>query len=270
LTSIFVPWDPVKLAKTARWDELAPRKDKNGKVLFEKATLANGKETYYGIYLPYNFDANRTVKYPLLVLFHGGGGYEGTWLNTGMVPILDNMIAEGRMEPAIVVTPCGSDFLDPDPTHTWDRPTLMSYVVDYILPRMAQNYNASTDPSRRALAGLSQGGAATMRGYFNNTEAFGYFVCMSGPMKINVGADFNKPALKNVKLLITMGLYDHVITRAIYVPSVGAVETSTYDYIWGLGQAGVPFKVHMNQPYGHDQTLWRENLVYALDTFLWK
>jgi enterochelin esterase-like enzyme len=268
LTSVFVPWDPVKQAKSARVDEQAPRPGQNGRVSFEKAVLSGGKETYYGIYLPYNFDVNRAEKYPLLVLFHGGGGYEASWLNNGLVNILDNMIAEGRMEPAIVVTPCGSDF--PDPRYSWDRPALMDYVVGYILPRMAQNYNASSDPARRALAGLSQGGAAIMRGYFNNTESFGYYFCMSAPMRGNVEADFTKPALKNVKLLITMGLYDHVITRAFYNAQVGAQETSTYDYIWGLGQAGVPFKVMMSLPYGHQWTLWRENMVYAIDTFLWK
>jgi hypothetical protein len=267
-SSVFVPWDPVKQAKSVRVDEQAPRLGQNGKVLFEKAVLNGGKETYYGIYLPYNFDSKRAEKYPLLVLFHGGGGYEASWFNNGLVNILDNMIADGRMEPAIVVTPCGSDF--PDPTYMWDRPAIMDYVVGYLLPYMVQNYNASSDSARRALAGLSMGGAAIMRGYFNNTESFDYYVCMSAPMMKNVEPDFTKPALKNVNLLFTFGLYDFVATAAFYNETLAARESSTFDYVYGLGQAGVPFKIKMHLPYGHQWTLWREIASYAFENFLWK
>jgi enterochelin esterase-like enzyme len=146
----------------------------------------------------------------------------------------------------------------------------MDYVVDYLLPHMAQNYNASSDPARRGLAGLSQGGATIMRGYFNNTESFNYYICMSAPMIKNVEPDFTKPALKNVNLFFTLGLYDHVATRANYNARVAASESSTFDYIYGLGQAEVPFKIKMDLHYGHQWTLWREIAVYAFDNFLWK
>ena len=90
--------------------EEMPRDTENGTVSFETATTEDGIATSYGVYLPNGYDADREEAYPLLVLFHGGGGYDGSWFSNGLANILDNMIAEGRMEPTIVVTPNGSDF----------------------------------------------------------------------------------------------------------------------------------------------------------------
>lgn len=96
------------------------------------------------------------------------------------------------------------------------------------LPHMTEEYNASDDPSRRALAGLSQGGACIMYGYFNCTEAFDYYISMSAPMRGNVYPDFEKEELKDVNLFIGFGLYDHVATRAFYNEAIAANESSTY------------------------------------------
>jgi enterochelin esterase-like enzyme len=249
-------------------EEQAPHSSENGQVFFENTVSPGGIKTSYGVYLPYNFDVNRAEPYPILVLYHGGGGFEGSWLNNGLANIMDNMIAEGRMEPTVVVTPNGSDF--PDPTYSWDRPAILDYVVNGILPHMQETYHVSADASRHALAGLSQGGATIMHGYFNYTEAFDYYICMSAPMRGNVNPNFEKAALKDVNLFIGFGLYDHVVTRAFYNERVGAAESSTFDYVYGLATAGVPFTVKMDLHYGHQWSLWRELAVYAFDHFLWK
>ncbi len=268
LTSIYVPYDEEKQANTTCVEEEAPRDGENGTVLFEDVVLEDGTETSYGIYLPYEFDADREEAYPILVLFHGGGGFDGSWFNNGLVNILDNMIAEGRVEPMIVVTPNGSDF--PDEEYSWDRPAILDYVVNTILPHMTEEYNASDDSSRRALAGLSQGGACIMYGYFNCTEVFDYYISMSAPMRGNVYPDYEKEELNDVNLLMTFGLYDHVATRAFYNESTAANESSTYDYVWGLGEAGVEYMIKQDWPYGHQWTMWRQVAVFAMDNFLWQ
>jgi len=109
-----------------------------------------------------------------------------------------------------------------------------------------------------------------MRGYFNNTEVFDYYVCMSAPMLKNVAPQFTKSGLEKVKLLFTFGLYDFVCTKAFYDKDTAAKESSAYDYVYGLGRAGVPFKIKTDWPYGHQWALWRETAVYAFDNFLWK
>ncbi len=268
LTSVYVPYDEEKQANTTCVEEQAPRDGENGEVFFEDVTLESGIETSYGVYLPYGYDENQ--EYPILVLFHGGGGYDGSWFNNGLANILDNMIAEGRLEPTIVVTPNGEDFPAEDADLRWDRDAITDFVVNDLLPHMAEEYNASTDPSRRAIGGLSQGGAAIMNAYFNATEEFGYYIDMSSPMKENVHADFTKEELNDVKLFIGYGLYDFVQTQVYFNEEKAAVEGSIYEYIYGLADAGVDFMVKNDLKYGHQWSLWRELVVYAFDNFLWQ
>ncbi|MDO4549014.1 MAG: alpha/beta hydrolase-fold protein [Clostridia bacterium] len=270
LTSVYVPWDEVRQAKTVRVDEEAPREDQKGTVFFETVTLESGLSTSYGVYLPYGFDVNRAEPYKILVLYHGGGGFEGSWFNNGMINIMDNMIAEGRVEPMVVVTPCGEDFRSTTNTQIWERYECLDYVVNTILPHMVEQYNVSTEQADRAISGLSQGGATIMHGYFNWTDEFKYYICMSAPMRAGVDPDFTKPELKDVNLFFGIGLYDHVITRAFYNENVAANESSMYDYLYGLDDAGVGFRVNINLPYGHDWVLWRKLLVEGLEEFLWK
>ncbi|MDO4549437.1 MAG: alpha/beta hydrolase-fold protein, partial [Clostridia bacterium] len=262
LTSVYVPYDSVKQSKSTCVVEQAPRPDENGTVLFESIVTNDAIDTGFGVYLPYNFDEDREQPYPLLVIYHGGGGFCGSWLNNGLDHILDNMIAEGRMEPVVVVTPDANNF---------SRPQIAEYLENTLLPYISETYNASADPSHRALAGLSQGGSSTMYVYFNNTELFDSYIAMSPPMHVHItNPDFEKPELMNKNLFIGFGLYDHVATRAFYNEAIAANESSAYDYVWGLGQAGVPFKIKNDLHYGHQWNLWRELAVYTFDNFLWK
>lgn len=270
LTSVYVPYDEVKQANTTCVEEQAPRDSENGTVFFENVTLDSGISTSYGVYLPYEFDKNREDPYPILVLFHGGGGYDGSWFNNGLANILDNMIAEGRLEPTIVVTPNGESFPAENPDLRWDRDAISNYVIDYLLPHMSEEYNASTEPAHRAIGGLSQGGAAIMNAYFNHTDEFDYYIDMSSPMKENVHADFTKEELNDVNLFIGYGMYDFVTTQVYFNEEKAAVEGSIYEYIYGLSEANVNFMVKNDLPYGHQWSLWRELAVYAFDNFLWK
>jgi hypothetical protein len=86
----------------------------------------------------------------------------------------------------------------------------------------------------------------------------------------NTDIDYAKPALKNVKAFFSVGIYDYIATRPFFQPSVAAVQFGFYDYVYGLGGAGVPIKIKMDLPYGHQWSQWREVAVYAFDTFLWK
>lgn len=282
LTSVYVPYDEVKQAKTVARPEEAPRATENGKVLFESAKSAGGIETSYGVYLPYGYDVTRAEPYPILVLFHGGGGYDGSWFNNGLVNILDNMIAEGRMEPTIVVTPCGSDF--PNDTFRWDRPAILDFVVNTILPHMSETYNAAEDPAHRAFAGLSMGGATVGYGLFHYTDTFDYFALFSAPFLGDIQPDYTLPQLKDKHIFIGYGDYDFVVTRSLYHLEADKEgekagqktvlmgkdnEGSTLEYLIGLTNAGVPVKIS-HLPYGHQWSLWRQFAVNTFENILWK
>lgn len=277
LTAVYVPYDEVKQAKTIERAEEAPRDGENGSVVFVDTTTDAGVETSYGVYLPYGYDENREEAYPILVLFHGGGGYDGSWLTNGLVNILDNMIAEGRLEPTIVVTPNGSDF--PNDAYMWDRPAILDFVVNSILPNMAENFNASTDPARRAFAGLSMGGATTAYALFHNTDDFDNFIIFSAPFLGDIQPDYTLPQLQDKNIFFGYGDYDFVVPRSMYhleanedgeiTPLLNNREGSIFEYIVELNNAGVEFET-LNYPYGHDWVLWRKLIVNVFDDFLWK
>lgn len=269
LSSIYVPYDSNKQILSENRKEEAPRKDKNGKVSFVRLFNEDSINIDFGVYLPYNFRINRTEPYPVLILMHGGGGTEASWFNNGLVNILDNMIAEGRLKPTVVITPNGSD------AH-WNRPEILRRVIKKIIPYAETNYNISHDISKRAFGGLSMGGATTMYAFFHCAEQFLYYLDMSSPLTEDVIPDYTNPLLKERKLCITMGQYDFVkraqdlIGKGMLPGQNRKKEKSIYNYIYGLKDAGIPFKTSIELPYGHTWSLWRANIVYMLDNILWK
>jgi enterochelin esterase-like enzyme len=272
LTSVYVPWHPVKQAKTVKVLEEAPRDGQNGSVSFASVKDRENSDIPFGIYRPYGFDQARAEKYPVLILYHGGGGYEASWFNNGLVNILDNMIADGRLEPTVVVTPLAT------PTFDWNRDRIVDTVVNKILPYMAQNYNVSTDPNHRGFAGLSMGGATTMYAFFNVPTQFKYFMALSAPLTPDIGdPDLTNPNYKTRTLFFGYGQFDFVLTRSLYrlqdptqqVVPAWSPEGSLYQYLFELKNAGIPYTNQM-LPYGHQWTLWRQNIVYIFDNVLWK
>ncbi len=269
LSSVYVPWDAQKQAKSGNRAEEAPRKGKNGRKFVVRLTDKDKPAADFAVYLPYGFDAKRTEAYPVLVLMHGGGGVESSWINNGAGNIFDNMIAEGRLKPTVVLFPNGSDL-------RWDRPEILNTVLNRILPYAENNYNVSKEIKDRAFGGLSMGGATTMYAYFHHTDRFQYYLSMSAPLTEDVNPDYGNPLLGTRNLCLTMGQYDFV-KRAGDGVGTGALpgdnrkkEKSIYNYIYGLKEANVPFKTATELPYGHTWQLWRANLVYWLDNFLWK
>lgn len=269
LSSVYVPWDAIKQAHSANRPEEAPRQSQNGKRFVVHLTNGSRQATDFAVYLPFGFDASRKTPYPVLILMHGGGGIESSWINNGAAHIFDNMIAEGRMLPTVVICSNGSDL-------KWNRPKILNTVLHTILPYAEKNLNITKDPAQRAFAGLSMGGATTMYAYFHHTREFLYYLSMSAPLTEDVNPDYTSPLLKTRKLSFTMGQYDFVKrAESLYTGKVepnfrGEIEKSIYCYIYGLKKAGIPFKTETELPYGHTWQLWRKNLVDWIDHFLWK
>jgi len=274
LSSVYVPWDSEKQANTIRRDEEAPRDSENGEAFFSEVTTDDGFVASFGIYLPYEFDAERAEPYPVFVIMHGGGGSESGWFNNGLVNILDNMIAEGCLEPTVVVTPNGTDA-------EWNRPLILDSVVNYILPHMVENYNVAEDAAQRAFGGLSMGGATTMYAFFHNTDDFDYFLALSPPMTEDVQPDYAVENLADKTLWFGYGLWDFVKLRSLYslfpdesgelvlLSQARRPEGSLYEYLIKLSEIGVPF-TNIELPFGHDWVLWREAIVDAFDNVLWQ
>ena len=145
------------------------------------------------IYTPPGYEYS-DQEYPVLYLLHGGGGDEKAWSELGLANrILDNLIAEGKAEPMLVVMTNGN----PDQTSAWHHTpgyndaaeasftTMMGNqqfersLVKDVVPFVEANFRVKSDRENRAVTGLSMGGWQTQRLAFHFPEMFNYYGVMS-------------------------------------------------------------------------------------------
>ena len=142
------------------------------------------------IYTPPGYE-NSDKKYPVLYLLHGAGGDEEAWFAHGKATrILDNLIAQGKAEPMIVVMPNGNVIQDAAPgegrdgfvTPAFMIPNTMDGIFEAnfmdILKFVESNYRVKADRADRAIAGLSMGGFHSFhisRYYPNTFDYVGLF-----------------------------------------------------------------------------------------------
>lgn len=158
----------------------AEREVPHGTIAMElyRATTINRTRSLY-VYLPPGY-ARSTATYPVLYLLHGAGGYEGSWWGSGrMNLIMDNLIADGKAVPMIVVMPNGHvQPLDPDRSAQSLRRNIAAFEADLltdIMPFVERNYRVRPDRENRALAGLSMGGGQTVGIGLKHLELFAWF-----------------------------------------------------------------------------------------------
>lgn len=150
----------------------------------------------FNVYLPYGYDESRP--YNVLILVHGGGGDEESWLNTvydsgefhmsGRV-ILDNMFERGLCEPCIVVTPATESSYTQGLTAGIIQ--MRDELREYIMPYIAEHYSTyAADSSIESLVkardhfglgGVSNGALFTFEGGMrHNFDLFGSYLALSG------------------------------------------------------------------------------------------
>jgi enterochelin esterase-like enzyme len=129
------------------------------------------------IYAPPGYDENTSEKYPVLYIIHGGGEDQTGWATQGKANlILDNLIAEGKAKPMLIVMPdanISSGGFNSDAIENGMK-KFESEMKKTIIPFVEKNYRAKTDANSRALAGLSMGGLHTLYTGINNTDMFAY------------------------------------------------------------------------------------------------
>ncbi len=141
------------------------------------------------VYLPNEYDANKTKRYPVLYLLHGSGGDEESWIDCGrLVQIMDNLIAQKRCEPMIVVMPNGiANRVAAPGKNPKDKAQKSSSIniesmlgsieeafVTDIVKWIDSNYRTINKKEGRAIAGLSLGGLQTIYISLNNPDVFDY------------------------------------------------------------------------------------------------
>jgi enterochelin esterase family protein len=159
-------------------------------VWYPSPTLDKKRRMY--VYTPPGY-AESNEKYPVFYLLHGAGGDEEAWTDLGRTPeIMDNLIAEGKASPMIVVMTNGNAWSAAAPGHEpvsenaappdfsqMTRGAFEKSLVEDVIPFIEKQYRTLTDPDHRAIAGLSMGGMHTQTITNANPGKFAYIGVMS-------------------------------------------------------------------------------------------
>lgn len=146
------------------------------------------------VYTPAEYDKNPNKRYPVLYLQHGMGENETSWSNQGKMNfIMDNLIAEGKSVPMIVVMDNGNievfktkDGETPEQARKRFGGDFPAILVNEIIPHIDSHFRTLTDRENRAMAGLSWGGLLTFNTTLNNLDKFAYIGGFSGAGNIDL------------------------------------------------------------------------------------
>jgi enterochelin esterase-like enzyme len=234
------------------------------------------------VYTPPGYSADK--KYPVLYLLHGIGGNDLEWVRACHADtLLDNLLADGKIAPMVVVFPngnsavtasAGEDFAGEGAgarrgggapgggggrggrgnTESWDKPFENDFLQD-IIPCIESHYSVYTDRDHRALAGLSMGGGQTLNIGLSHTDVFGYIGGFSSaPNTYQFGGMYNDTKLlndpaaaKKLKLLwIACGNKDGLIRVSQGVHKM--LKENEVPHVWNVDS------------HAHDNTEWANNL----------
>lgn len=222
---------------------------------FVSSTLG-GIERPLTIYTPPGYDKDNRA-YPVLYLMHGGGDHETSWVTNGRAhDILDNLIAEGKATPMIVVFPMGQtpqagQVMTSDPSK---EPIVREMITD-LVPWIDTHFRTIADADHRAMAGLSMGGIQTLNTALGNLGTFRYVGIFGSGYFTQADRqwfyDNRKDAI--ARLNAELKVFDWG-WGAVDFARPGAVEITDY-----LKSQGVRLTTTENQG-GHDWRTWREDL----------
>src|SRR5690606_9589748 len=232
-------------------------------ISYESKTVGTTRRAL--VYTPPGYSESK--KYPVLYLLHGIGGDEKEWYNGGNPQIiLDNLYAQNKLTPMIVIMPNGRAIKD-------DRAIGNHMAADKVagfavfekdllndlIPYVESKFSVLTDRESRAIAGLSMGGGQSLNFGLGNLDKFAWVGGFSSApiTKIPVLLVHDPEIAKNqLKLLwISCGASDGLIS----------FSKRTHDY---LEEKGVPH-IYYIEPGVHDFKVWKNGL-YMFSQLIFK
>jgi enterochelin esterase-like enzyme len=207
------------------------------------------------VYTPPGYSADK--KYPVLYLLHGIGGDETEWVRFAHPEnMLDNLIADGKAVPMIIVIPNGRAQKDDRANAGMSAAPAFAVferdLLDDVIPAIQSRFSVATNRESRAIAGLSMGGGQSLNFGLAHLDTFAWVGGFSS-------APNTKPAVQLVpdpaaakaqlKLLyLSCGNQDGLINISQGVH--GYLKTNDVAHVWNV------------DGHGHDATHWRNNLYY--------
>lgn len=162
-------------------DFYADKAAEHGKVVQVLFPSASSKECRPAfVYLPPQYDGKK--KFPVLYLQHGWGENETAWMTQGHANlIMDNLIAEGKCKPFIVVCTYGlTNNIKFGTIGQFTAKEFETVLVDELIPYIDSHFKTINKKEGRAMAGLSMGGVETKLITLRRPEVFAYWGLLSG------------------------------------------------------------------------------------------
>jgi enterochelin esterase-like enzyme len=149
-------------------------------VLFYSESTQTNRRAF--VYTPPGYDSHLETRYPVLYLQHGWGENEYGWSVQGHASlIMDNLIAEGKSRPFLIVMTYGmTNDVRPGGIGSFDITSFETVLVKELIPYVDTNFRTLTDQPHRAMAGLSMGGMETKMITLRNLDRFSHIGLFSG------------------------------------------------------------------------------------------
>jgi enterochelin esterase family protein len=245
---------------------------------FHSNVIGDDRDFY--VYTPPNFDPSGKTKYPVLYLLHGLGDDASAWTTIGRAnTILDNLIADGKAKPMIMVNTLGYGLADPgdhyneivpDPNDNLGK--FSQSLLAEVIPMVDKDYPTIKSRDGRALSGLSMGGAETFYIGLNHTDQFAYLAGMSSAFVMYPGASTGGRGGRGQPAQIDPAIFAQVF------PEFNAKDASklkllyiacgTDDSLLGVNRTfkewlkGKDIKyTDVETPGAHTWSVWRNNLT---------
>lgn len=221
---------------------------------YESKTVGTTRKA--NVYLPPGY--SKDVKYPVLYLLHGIGGDETEWQRFAKPNLLlDNLIADKKAVPMIIVMPNGRAQKDDRPTGDVFRsaPAFAVFENDLLkdlIPAIEAKYSVNPDREQRALAGLSMGGGQSLNFGLGHLDVFAYVGGFSSAPNTKMPEALIpdvEACKKQLKLLyLSCGNKDGLINFSQRLQKFA--KANSIPHIWNVDS------------HGHDATTWRNNLYH--------
>lgn len=228
-----------------------------------------GDERDFFVYTPPGYNPCDKKKYPVLYLLHGYTDDASGWTALGRANvILDNLIAQGKARPMIIVMPLGYGapeiVLDPradfnnDVLRERNFQLFTQTLLTEVIPQVESTYRVFTDRQDRAIAGLSMGGAESLLTGLNHIDQFAWVASFSaGGLNLDFAREFpslNAASAAKLRLLwIACGIDDR------YAGNMPLITVNRQLVAW-LHSQNIPV-ASVETPGMHEWAVWRDNLI---------
>lgn len=208
------------------------------------------------IYTPPGYEKMKN-KLPVLYLQHGGGDNDAAWTTAGRANfILDNLLAEGKIIPMVVVMPMGHPAPGFHMEPGVDADPYYKQLFTDIIPYVELHYNVSAKREDRAFAGLSMGGIQALNIALFAPEKFSYVLPLSTgyfPQQLKSLEEKNSSALKNPQ----------INKLKLFWIAMGGEKDIAYQNGKNVNALLDKYGIHYvtnSYPAGHTFITWRHNL----------